>query len=124
VEEASWFLPIVIVPKNNGNLRICVDFQGLNAITKKDPYPLAFIEEVLDEVVGHEVYLFLDGFSSYHQIMITQEDRYNIVFIIRLGSFCLGSHAIWVQKCSTNLSTGGEYSFQRLSWSVHEIILG
>jgi len=64
-----------------------VDFQGFNVITKKDPYPLAFTEEVLDEVVGHEVYLFLDGFLGYHQIMFAQEDRYNIVFITNWGAF-------------------------------------
>lgn len=42
VEEASWLSPIVIVPKKNGKLRICVDFRKLNATTKKDPtfYPL------------------------------------------------------------------------------------
>jgi hypothetical protein len=33
-----------------------------------------FLEEVLDMVVGHEIYSFLDEFSSYHQIMITMED--------------------------------------------------
>ncbi len=86
-EEISWVLPIVVVPKNNGKLRICVAFQQLHVITKKDPYPLTFIEEVLDEVVGHEVYLFLDGFFGYHQIMIAHEDRYKIVFIIDWGAF-------------------------------------
>ncbi len=58
-----------------------MDFRRLNAGTKKDPYPLPFTEEVLDEVVGHEVYLFLDGFSGYHQIMITLEDKYKTTFI-------------------------------------------
>jgi hypothetical protein len=44
----------------------------------------------LDEVVKHDVYLFLDGFSNYHQIMITSEDRYKIAFIIDWGVF------VWV----------------------------
>jgi hypothetical protein len=67
-----------------------VDFQQLNAATKKDPYPLPFIEKVLDEVAGHEVYSFLDGFSSYHHIMITSTDRYKTTFIINYGAF------VWV----------------------------
>jgi hypothetical protein len=33
---------------------------------KKDPHPLPFMEEVLDMVVGHEVYSFLGGFSTHH----------------------------------------------------------
>jgi hypothetical protein len=49
---------------------------------EKNPYPLFFIEEVLDEVIGHEVYSFLDGFFGYHQIMIALEDMYKIAFII------------------------------------------
>jgi hypothetical protein len=39
VEEATWLPPIVVVPKKNGKLRICVDYIKLNAAAKKDPYP-------------------------------------------------------------------------------------
>jgi hypothetical protein len=42
VQEATWLSPIVIVPKKNGKLRICIDFRNLNVSTKKDPYPLPF----------------------------------------------------------------------------------
>jgi hypothetical protein len=66
--------PIVVLPKKNGKLRIYVDFWKLNASTKKDPYPLPFMDEVINIVVGHEVYTFLDGFLGYHQISITLED--------------------------------------------------
>jgi hypothetical protein len=90
VKEASWLLPIVIVSKNNNKLRICVDFQQLNATTKKDPYPLSFTKEVLDEVASHEVYSFLDGFFGYHHIMIASENRYKIAFITNWGAF------VWV----------------------------
>lgn len=38
VDQATWLSPIVVVPKKNGKLRICVDFRRLNAPTKKDPY--------------------------------------------------------------------------------------
>jgi hypothetical protein len=60
VEEATWLSLIVLVPKKNGKLQICVDFHKLNATTKKDPYPLPFTKEVLDMVANHEVYSFLD----------------------------------------------------------------
>jgi hypothetical protein len=42
VEEATWLSPIVIVPKKNGKLRICINFRKLNAAIKRDPYPLPF----------------------------------------------------------------------------------
>ncbi len=87
MEEATWLYPVVVVLKKNRKFQICMDFQKLNVAMKKDPYPLPFMEEVLHMVVGHEVYSFLDGFSSYHQITITSEDRYKIVFIIDWGTF-------------------------------------
>jgi len=89
MEEANLLSPIVIILKKN-KFKICMDFRWFNATTKKNPYPLLFIEEVLDKMVGHEVYSFLDGFFGYHQIMITLKDRYKTTFIIDFGAF------IWV----------------------------
>jgi hypothetical protein len=57
-----------------GGLNIHVDFRKLNATTEKDPYSLPFTNEVINTIVGHEVYTFLDEFSRYHQISITPED--------------------------------------------------
>jgi hypothetical protein len=74
-EKAIWLSPIVVVFKKNGKLRICVDFNKLNAATKKDPYPLPFINEVINIVARHEVYTFLDGFSGYHYISIAPKDH-------------------------------------------------
>jgi hypothetical protein len=74
MEEANWLSPIVVVLKKNGKFKICVDFKKLNVNTKKDPYSLPFTDEVINIVVGHEVYTFLDGFFGYHQISITMED--------------------------------------------------
>ncbi len=43
--------PTVVIPKKNGKLKICIDFKKLNAATKKDPYPLPFMDEMLNMVV-------------------------------------------------------------------------
>ena len=50
VETAEWVSPVVVAPKKDGKWRICVDFKPLNAATKKDPYPLPFIDQILDSV--------------------------------------------------------------------------
>jgi hypothetical protein len=55
---------MVVVLKKNGKFIICVDFKKLNATIKKDPYMLPFINEVINIVIGHEFYCFLDGFSK------------------------------------------------------------
>jgi hypothetical protein len=80
-EEATWLSPILIVPKKNGKLRICIYFKKLNATTKKDPYPLPFTNEVLNIVIRYEAYSFLDRYSGYHQISIVPEDIYKTSFV-------------------------------------------
>jgi hypothetical protein len=80
VDEATWLSPIVVVPNKNGKLRICIDFI-INATTKKGPYPLPFIDEMLNTIVGYETYSFLNGYSRYHQISIAPKDKYNIAFV-------------------------------------------
>jgi hypothetical protein len=81
VKEATWLSPTVVVLKKNGKLKICIDFKKLNVATKKDPYPLHFIDKVLSTVARYETYSLLNGYSRYHQISIVQEDRYKIAFI-------------------------------------------
>ncbi len=79
--------PKVIIPKKNGKLKICIDFRKLNVSTNKDPYPLPFIDEVLNTIARYETYIFLDGYSRYHQIFIALEDRYKIAFVKNWGAF-------------------------------------
>jgi len=74
--------PIVVVTQKNGKLRIYIDFRKLNASTKKDPYPLFFIDEVLNIVIGYKAYSFLDGYLGYHQISIALKDKYKMTFVI------------------------------------------
>jgi hypothetical protein len=66
IEEVIWLSLIMVVPKKNGRLRICVYFKKFNATTKKNLYPLPFMDEVINIVVGHEVYTFVNGFLRYH----------------------------------------------------------
>ena len=90
VDQATWLSPIVVVPKKNGKLRICVDFRRLNAATKKDTYPLPFTNEVLVTVIGYAAYSFINYFSGYHQVHIHVDDRYKTAFITEWGAY------VWV----------------------------
>jgi hypothetical protein len=63
IEEATiWLSPIMVIPKKNGKLKIYVDFKNRKALTKEYPYLLPFTDEVINIVIGHEVYTFLNGF--------------------------------------------------------------
>jgi hypothetical protein len=52
-----------------------------------DPFPTPLTDEVLENVGGHEAYSFTDGFSGYHQIKISLEERYKTTFSIEWGSY-------------------------------------
>jgi hypothetical protein len=79
--------PIIVIPKKSGKLKICINFKKLKVATKKDPYPLPFTNEFLNIIVGYEAYFFSNGYSEYHQISITLEDRYKTTFVTNRGAF-------------------------------------
>ncbi|MCO5589255.1 hypothetical protein L7F22_043221 [Adiantum nelumboides] len=81
VESSDWLFTIVIVPKKDGKLRVCVDYRKLNSQTIKDPFPLPFTDMMLDEIAWHEMYSFMVDYSGYNQLKIAPEDREKTIFI-------------------------------------------
>ena len=67
VEESEWVSPMVVQEnKTKGEIRICVDLHKLNDASVHDPFPTSFIDKVLDNMGGQEVYSFSDRFLGYH----------------------------------------------------------
>lgn len=60
VENPTWISPIIVVPKKNRHIRICINFKRLNSHTISEAYPLPYIDQILDDVVNN-IYSFLDG---------------------------------------------------------------
>jgi hypothetical protein len=87
VEITDWVSPMVLVKKKNGKLRVCIDYRTLNKFTQKDHFPLPFVNTILDEVAGHELYTFMDGYSGYNQISIAPEDHHKTAFTTPWGTF-------------------------------------
>ena len=79
--------PILFVKKKDGSLRLCVDYRGLNKITKKNRYPLPLISEALDRVSGAKIYSKLDIRAAYNQIRIRDGDEWKTAFRTRYGHF-------------------------------------
>nr|GEU73511.1 reverse transcriptase domain-containing protein [Tanacetum cinerariifolium] len=67
--------------------RVCIDYRKLNDATRKDHFPLLFIDQMLERLTGNEFYCFLDGFSSYFQILINPSDQENTTFTYPYGTF-------------------------------------
>ena len=87
VEESEWISPKVVQDKKTGEVRIYVNLRKLNDACMHDPFSTPFTDEVLEGVGGQEMYSFIDGFSSYHQIRIANEDRHKTTFVTEWGCF-------------------------------------
>jgi hypothetical protein len=123
IEEPTWLSPIMVMPKKNGKLRICVNFIKWNMATKKNPYLLPFFDEVLNIIIGYEAYLILDGYSGYHQIFMTLEDRYKTNFVIDWGIFVWMEMPFGVKNGPLTFERVIKNVFRVLR-SIHEDIFG
>lgn len=87
IEEScsSWVSPAVLVRKKDGTIRFCVDYRKLNAVTKKDSYPLPRIDDILDQLLGNSWFSTLDLKSGYWQVKIRSEDKEKTAFSIGNG---------------------------------------
>ncbi|MCO5578895.1 hypothetical protein L7F22_032744 [Adiantum nelumboides] len=87
IDHTEWVSLLVVVPKKNGKLRVCVNLKKVNAATIRDHYPLPITDHVLERVARAEAYSYLDGFSGYNQLSIAPKDQHKIVFATERGTF-------------------------------------
>ena len=67
--------------------RVCIDYHKFNSTTRKDHFPLPFIDQMLERLAGHSHYCFLDGFLGYNQIAIAPKDQEKTTFTCPFGTF-------------------------------------
>jgi hypothetical protein len=67
--------------------RMCIDYRKLNKATRKDHFPLPFIDKMLERLANHSSFCYLDGYSSYHQIPIHPDDQSKTTFACPYGTF-------------------------------------
>ena len=66
---------------------MCIDYRKLNSATRKDHFPLPFIDQMLERLAGYKFYCFLDGYSDYNQIAIDPLDQEKTTFTCPFGTF-------------------------------------
>jgi hypothetical protein len=84
---SSWGCSTLFVEKKDKELRLCVDYRPLNAVTIKNKYPLLRIDILFDQLAGAQVFSKIDLHSGYHQIKIRAEDVPKKTFTTRYGLF-------------------------------------
>jgi hypothetical protein len=67
--------------------RVCIDYRKLNTATRKDHFPLPFIDQMVEHLARHEYYCFLDGYSGYDQVPVDPEDQEKTTFTCPFGTF-------------------------------------
>ena len=105
ISDSPWVSPVQVVPKKGGitvmkndnneliptrtvtGWRMCIDYRKLNDATRKDHFPLPFMDQMLERIAGHAYYCFLDGYSGYNQIHIAPEDQEKTTFTCPYGTF-------------------------------------
>lgn len=85
--ESEYASPIIIVPKKNGDIRLCVDYRALNKKTCKDKYPMPLIEDQIDNLSGQKYFTTLDLASGYHQIPIAETSKHLTAFVTQEGHY-------------------------------------
>nr|GFB98792.1 reverse transcriptase domain-containing protein [Tanacetum cinerariifolium] len=105
ISDSPWVSPVQCVPKKGGftvienedneliptrlvtGWRVCIDYHKLNEATRKDHFPLPFMDHMLERLAENQYYCFLDGFSSYFQIPINPKDQEKTTFTCLYGMF-------------------------------------
>ncbi|XP_019057368.1 PREDICTED: LOW QUALITY PROTEIN: uncharacterized protein LOC109116428 [Tarenaya hassleriana] len=105
ISDTSWVSPVQVVPKRGGmtvikndrneliptrtvtGWRMCIDYRKLNANTRKDHFPLPFIDQMLERLALHSYLCFLDGYSGFFLIPIHPSDQEKTTFTCPYGTF-------------------------------------
>ena len=83
----EWLANTVVVKKKSEKWRVCVDFTDLNKACPKDPFPMPWIDQLVDATAGHSRMSFLDAFQGYHQIPLALEDQEKTAFVTPTGNY-------------------------------------
>ncbi|GKB62365.1 reverse transcriptase domain-containing protein [Tanacetum coccineum] len=105
ISDSPWVSPVHCVPKKGGftivendeneliptrlvmGWHVCIDYHKLNEATRKDHFPLPFMDQMLERLAGNNYYCFLDGFSGYFPIPIDPKDQEKTTFTCPYGTF-------------------------------------
>ncbi|XP_058764942.1 uncharacterized protein LOC131638400 isoform X1 [Vicia villosa] len=105
ISDSEWVRLVHVVPKKGGltvvrnekneliisrmvtGWRMCIDYRRLNQATRKDHFPLPFMDQMLERLAGRNFYCFLDGYSGYNQITVNPADHEKTAFTCPFGIF-------------------------------------
>ena len=112
-EPTPWCAAMVVVPKDSGAVRICVDLKPLNKNVLREVHPMPKVETTLAQLSGAKLFSKLDANSGFWQILLANKSKLLTTFITPFGRFCFN-------KLPFSISSAPEI-FQR---QINEVLLG
>ncbi|KAG1634211.1 hypothetical protein G6F44_010170 [Rhizopus delemar] len=85
--NSPWAAPVILVKKKNGEYRMVIDYRKLNAVTKKDAYPLPRIDDLLDTLGKAKVFSALDMRAGFHQVPMEEDSKELTAFTTKYGTY-------------------------------------
>lgn len=85
--ESAWSSPVVLVPKPNGQFRLCIDYRKLNRVTVPDLYPLPRLDDLIHSTGKSRYISTMDLKSGYYQVKISDRDKDKTTFITPNGTY-------------------------------------
>ncbi|CAG8477697.1 4990_t:CDS:2 [Dentiscutata erythropus] len=85
--QSPWFSPIVVVPKKSEKLCLYIDYCKLNAVMKKNSYPLPCMDDLLETFSKARLFSSLDLLSGYWQLPINEKNKEKTVFVTFCGTY-------------------------------------
>ena len=141
ISDSSWVSPVHVVPKKGGftvirnekneliptrivtGWRVCIEYRKLNTATRKDHFPLPFIDQMLDRLAGHPHFYILDGYSGYNQIVIAPEDQEKTTFTCPFGTFAFRRMSFGLCNAPSTFQRCMVFIFSYLAEEVMEIFM-
>jgi hypothetical protein len=119
VFHPTWLANLVLVKKKNGKWRMCVDYTGLNKACPEVPFPLPWIDQIVDFTVGCELLCFLDACFGYHQIKMKESDQLLTSFITPFDMFCYVTMPFGLQNAGATYQQCMQHVFgDHIGWTV------
>ena len=116
--SSPWTSPIILVKRNDGSTRFCVDYHKLNKVTVKDSYPLPRIDNCLDALAGCRWFCTLDLCSGYWQVAMSEEDKPKTAFSTGNGLYQFTVMSFGLCNAPATLERVMEKVLSGLPWEV------
>ena len=84
---SGWISPLVVVPKGDGDVRVCVDMRRANEAIICERHPIPTVEELLHDMNGSTVFSKIDLKWGFHQILLCEESRHITTFVTHRGLY-------------------------------------